>query len=199
MKGYCVKCKTTREMKDPKKKQTKNGRWMMQGTCPECGTKVSVFIKDADAKKMKGGVEPGAPISEVSDSLLAGGNKKNNKKNKDEMKGGKKDNKENKEENKDKKKRVRKAKGGLGEGYSGQPGYETPVPPETPETPEMSQPDYSTPIPSIPEETASAMTPTSTTGGKKGGKKNNKKNNQPVQVMDGGKKTRTRKAKNDKN
>jgi hypothetical protein len=48
MKAYCVKCKATREIKDPKKKETKNGRWMMQGECPHCGTKMSVFIKGGD-------------------------------------------------------------------------------------------------------------------------------------------------------
>jgi len=123
MKGYCVKCKTTREMKDPKKKQTKNGRWMMQGTCPECGTKVSVFIKDADAKKMKGG-DPEIPDDIVAD--LIGGKKERKPRAK---KGGDKDNKEDNKDNKDnnnnnnnnndnnqdggdKKKRGRKAKTG---------------------------------------------------------------------------------------
>ena len=54
MKAYCVKCKKAGDMKDPKKKETKNGRWMMQGVCPVCGTKMSVFIKNDDKKK-KGG------------------------------------------------------------------------------------------------------------------------------------------------
>ena len=75
MKAYCVKCKKAGEMKDPKKKETKNGRWMMQGVCPVCGTKMSVFIKDSDAKKKKGGDPEELP--------LQGGNKNNNKKNDD--------------------------------------------------------------------------------------------------------------------
>ena len=80
MKAYCVKCKKAGEMKDPKKKETKNGRWMMQGVCPVCGTKMSVFIKDSDAKKKKGG--------EADDEMpfLQGG--KNNKKNDNKKKGG---------------------------------------------------------------------------------------------------------------
>lgn len=41
VKGYCVKCKKMIEMKTPKKKLMKNGRPMMQGLCPKCGTKVN--------------------------------------------------------------------------------------------------------------------------------------------------------------
>ncbi|MEM3791334.1 MAG: DUF5679 domain-containing protein [Candidatus Micrarchaeaceae archaeon] len=38
--AYCVKCKTKREMKDPKEVSMKGGRKAMQGTCPVCGTKM---------------------------------------------------------------------------------------------------------------------------------------------------------------
>lgn len=44
MKGYCVKCKATKEMKDPVEKVAKNGRAMMCGTCPACGTKMTKFV-----------------------------------------------------------------------------------------------------------------------------------------------------------
>ncbi len=44
MKGYCMKCKATREIKDPVEAMTKNGRKMVKGTCPECGTKMNKFI-----------------------------------------------------------------------------------------------------------------------------------------------------------
>lgn len=40
VKGYCVKCKKSVEMKDAKKTKMKNGRPMMKGTCPKCGTGV---------------------------------------------------------------------------------------------------------------------------------------------------------------
>ncbi len=53
MKAYCVKCKESRELKDGKAKKTKNGRDMMQGPCPECGTTMSVFVKSTDVKKEK--------------------------------------------------------------------------------------------------------------------------------------------------
>lgn len=45
MLGYCVKCKTKREMKSEKKMKSKGGRNMVQGICKVCGTKMSVFTK----------------------------------------------------------------------------------------------------------------------------------------------------------
>jgi DNA-directed RNA polymerase subunit RPC12/RpoP len=39
-KAYCVKCKKSVEMKDPKKVKLKNGKPAMKGACPKCGTKV---------------------------------------------------------------------------------------------------------------------------------------------------------------
>ena len=38
MEAYCVKCKKKREMKAGKKTKMKNGRDMMKGKCPVCGT-----------------------------------------------------------------------------------------------------------------------------------------------------------------
>lgn len=38
--GYCFKCRTKREMKNPQKITLKNGRPATRGTCPNCGTKV---------------------------------------------------------------------------------------------------------------------------------------------------------------
>jgi hypothetical protein len=38
--GYCVKCKATREIKDPQQITMKNGRPATQGVCPVCGTKI---------------------------------------------------------------------------------------------------------------------------------------------------------------
>jgi len=40
MQAYCVKCRTKREMKDPKSITMKNGKSATQGTCPVCGTKM---------------------------------------------------------------------------------------------------------------------------------------------------------------
>jgi len=40
MQAYCVKCRTKREMKEPKAITMKNGRAATQGVCPKCGTKM---------------------------------------------------------------------------------------------------------------------------------------------------------------
>ena len=38
--GYCVKCKSKKDIKDPQDIVMKNGRPATQGTCPDCGTKI---------------------------------------------------------------------------------------------------------------------------------------------------------------
>ncbi len=40
VKAYCVKCKASREMDDPKSVTLKNGKKAMKGTCPKCTTKM---------------------------------------------------------------------------------------------------------------------------------------------------------------
>lgn len=40
MEGYCVKCKSKREMLNEKKVTMKNGRPATQGTCSVCSTKM---------------------------------------------------------------------------------------------------------------------------------------------------------------
>ena len=37
-KGYCVKCKSKKDMKDEQKVTMKNGRSAMKGKCSSCGT-----------------------------------------------------------------------------------------------------------------------------------------------------------------
>lgn len=37
-KGYCVKCKGPKEMKDAQEVTMKNGRKAMRGKCPDCST-----------------------------------------------------------------------------------------------------------------------------------------------------------------
>lgn len=37
-KGYCVKCKKSKEMKDVQNVTLKNGRAAAKGKCPDCGT-----------------------------------------------------------------------------------------------------------------------------------------------------------------
>ena len=38
--GYCMKCKTQREIKDSQQITMKNGRPAIQGTCVVCATKI---------------------------------------------------------------------------------------------------------------------------------------------------------------
>jgi Zn finger protein HypA/HybF involved in hydrogenase expression len=38
--GYCVKCKSKREMKNSKQVTMKNGKPATEGVCPTCGTKM---------------------------------------------------------------------------------------------------------------------------------------------------------------
>jgi RNase P subunit RPR2 len=38
--AYCVKCRSKKEMKNPKAITMKNGKPATQGTCPSCGTKM---------------------------------------------------------------------------------------------------------------------------------------------------------------
>lgn len=38
MEGYCVKCKSKKEMKDTTEVTLKNKRKAMKGKCPDCGT-----------------------------------------------------------------------------------------------------------------------------------------------------------------
>jgi hypothetical protein len=41
MEGYCLKCRTKREISNPTKVTLKNGRPATQGACPVCGTKIT--------------------------------------------------------------------------------------------------------------------------------------------------------------
>jgi hypothetical protein len=49
--GYCVKEREKRMIKNGTVKQTANGRYMVQGTCPSCGSKVTRFISKEEAEK----------------------------------------------------------------------------------------------------------------------------------------------------
>ena len=38
--GYCVKCKSKKEIQNANEVTMKNGRRAMKGTCPTCGTTI---------------------------------------------------------------------------------------------------------------------------------------------------------------
>ena len=40
MTGYCLKCRSSREIQSPQAVTLKNGRPATQGVCPTCGTKM---------------------------------------------------------------------------------------------------------------------------------------------------------------
>jgi hypothetical protein len=44
MQAYCMKCRTKREMSNPKTITMKNGRPATQGVCPVCGTKMITIL-----------------------------------------------------------------------------------------------------------------------------------------------------------
>lgn len=47
--GFCVKCKTKREMKDAERVLMKNGKPAMKGKCVVCGTTMNVILSAAKA------------------------------------------------------------------------------------------------------------------------------------------------------
>lgn len=51
--GYCVKCKTKREMKDVKIVEIKPGRPAAKGVCTVCGTGMYKIMSKDDAAKLK--------------------------------------------------------------------------------------------------------------------------------------------------
>jgi hypothetical protein len=49
--GYCVKCRTKREIKNGEVVKTSRGRPMAKGVCPVCGTTVNRFLSQKDSKE----------------------------------------------------------------------------------------------------------------------------------------------------
>jgi hypothetical protein len=45
MQAYCVKCRTQRDMNNPRDEMTKNGRPIIKGTCAVCGTGLNIIGK----------------------------------------------------------------------------------------------------------------------------------------------------------
>ena len=46
--GFCVKCKSKREMKGGKNMKTKNGRHAVSGNCSKCNCKMMRFVKEGE-------------------------------------------------------------------------------------------------------------------------------------------------------
>ncbi|MDE2837906.1 MAG: DUF5679 domain-containing protein [Chloroflexota bacterium] len=45
MQAYCVKCRDKRDMNSPRDETTKNGKPIIKGTCPTCGTGLNIIGK----------------------------------------------------------------------------------------------------------------------------------------------------------
>ena len=57
--GYCVKERKKVEIKDPQQVTMKNGRPAIQGTCPDCGTKIFKIGKLEGYRELgRGGTRP---------------------------------------------------------------------------------------------------------------------------------------------
>jgi Zn finger protein HypA/HybF involved in hydrogenase expression len=42
--AHCMKCKTKKPMHDHSYHKTSNGKHMVKAVCPDCGTKMNLFI-----------------------------------------------------------------------------------------------------------------------------------------------------------
>ena len=45
MQAYCVKCRTQRDMVDPRDEMTKNNRPIIKGKCADCSTGLNIIGK----------------------------------------------------------------------------------------------------------------------------------------------------------
>ena len=52
MLSYCLKCKKSTEIINPKVSKTTNGKMMISSKCAICGSKKSKFIKEQQAKRL---------------------------------------------------------------------------------------------------------------------------------------------------
>lgn len=59
--AYCVKCKATREILEPRLITMKNGRPATEGRCPVCGTRIFKIGAPETAEGAERGEGPPAP------------------------------------------------------------------------------------------------------------------------------------------
>ena len=66
MESYCLKCKKKNtENIDPKVSSTSNGKAMILSKCAVCGSKISRFIKNQEAKGLLSKLGIKTPLSKV--------------------------------------------------------------------------------------------------------------------------------------
>ena len=62
---YFVKCRRKTENLDSKIFKTKNGRWILQSKCAECGIEKSTFFKEQEAKGLLSNLGIKIPLSKI--------------------------------------------------------------------------------------------------------------------------------------
>ena len=65
MLSYCLKCKRNTENINPKVSKTTNGRMMILLTCAICGSKISKFIKQQQAKGLLSNLGLRTPLNKI--------------------------------------------------------------------------------------------------------------------------------------
>ena len=65
MLSYCLKCKKKSENVNPKVLKTANGNTMMLSKCVICGSKISTFIKQQQAKGLLSNLFIKTPLNKI--------------------------------------------------------------------------------------------------------------------------------------
>ena len=65
--AYCVKCKAKKEMVDPNEETMKNGRPILKGKCPDCGTTICKILP---SKKQFFGFKKNTLIAPVTGAIF---------------------------------------------------------------------------------------------------------------------------------
>ena len=66
MLSYCLKCKKNTESINPKVSKTTNGKTMILSKCAICGSKISKFIKEQQAKGLLNNLGLRTPLSKIA-------------------------------------------------------------------------------------------------------------------------------------
>jgi len=78
-KGYCVKCREKRVIKNPVEQKMKNGRLAMKGVCSVCGTKMFRIMGKAGKYELSGDDYDGAAECEEMEQKIGGRSKSRSK------------------------------------------------------------------------------------------------------------------------
>ena len=65
MLSYCLKCRKNTESINPKVLKTTNGKTMILSKCAICGSKISKFIKEQQAKGLLSNLGVRTPLNKI--------------------------------------------------------------------------------------------------------------------------------------